>query len=570
MVQDWIEEQLRRSAHLPRRCGYAFPVVAQNRGGCPIDGCVLVATCVSPGPQAVDSALAREVLREPLELLGHLEKRARARGHELRVLPGPSLQAEFKVTGDSCGLALAIADQAAENDLIPSGLVALSGEIKWKPGAPEVAPIGEAQLKLLVLEQELPGCHFFCCTESDLPTSARVTVHALAAGTSVEAVFEQVREVERQLAACQRDRRGFGVTADEACRPPTHPSLADALALPVRNEPHPERSFQVRLKLDIDFDPSHLTALIRPGGGWRLAERKDYYSWFAKMNLEAMHAWARDLLLWHDDGKGERPAVLLMDLSRLPEACVLNPPSGTALRLSQIDVVAYGSSSDGGRARAAMGLVFEGGACSLGEALSFVSSRANLLKFRVALRGGAEVSVKDLAWRIEHSLREGTRPQPDVSPGAPAPGRGSVQLWQIVHVTQSVWPAAPTATQADLLALAWRLVATVSKPKPGYPKGLEILHDLDSSLAQRTKYGLHDNGGSFLVGATDEKFNEENKPRVVMETHYLHFLLASRHALVGREPLPATALQLMSSVELHRLYYRHCEEWFSRTNRPAH
>lgn len=350
--------------------------------------------------------------------------------------------------------------------------------------------------------------------------------------------------------------------------------LESCLALPVANADGRRPAFQVRLVFDVPLDEGWLEDPV----GWRPATNEGYYRWFSKTRRSALRVWTEEILGWTNGARG-LPTVLLSDMSQLRGARVQGQDGLPDVRLHSIDLVPFrGAGLDemprkigfGRRdmrprpTSGALGLVFRGKACTVADYLRWTSSRAKMSKLRLASprleRLGATMNIAGLVGELQLALSEGRRP--DLRKMNARRGGLEFQLCQAVHLPRDVfgYDDSITEDQAQLVSATASLIASASRPRKGYPKDPDSTKMWMHPRSPQTIYALDDAGATFLIGASEDGFNQTTKPVVALEPHYLQWLLAQHVDTVS--PAPQLLLSRSFTEAVRRTYMMRCLEFF--------
>ena len=350
--------------------------------------------------------------------------------------------------------------------------------------------------------------------------------------------------------------------------------LNQCLALPIANADGRRPAFQVRLVFDVPLDEGWLEKPI----AWRPATNEGYYRWFSKTRRSALRVWTEEILGWTKGARG-LPKVLLSDMSQLRGARVEGQEGMPDVRLHSIDLVPFRSSGldemprkigfgrRGTRAQptsGALGLVFRGKACTVGEYLRWTSSRAKMSKLQLVSRRlerlGATANIAGLVGELQLALSEGRRP--DLRKMNARRGGLEFQLCQAVHFPRKVfgYDDSMTEEQAQLVGATASLIASASRPRKGYPKDPDSTKMWTHPRSPQTIYALDDAGATVLMGASEDGFNQTTKPVVALEPHYLQWLLAQHVDTVN--PAPLLLLSRSFTEAVRRKYMMRCLEFF--------
>jgi hypothetical protein len=100
----------------------------------------------------------------------------------------------------------------------------------------------------------------------------------------------------------------------------------------------------------------------------------------------------------------------------------------------------------------------------------------------------------------------------------------------VAHVPGEGWDFSSEERSDDTVTsfTAAAMILTAARPRPEYPKLSPNTRRFMLPESPNTLYAIHDGGMGALLGPTRDKFNQSQKPRIVMEAHYLQWIIAKQ------------------------------------------
>ncbi len=416
----------------------------------------------------------------------------------------------------------------------------------------EVLEVDHLIEKLEGLLREAPSITTVCIPEKNLePLPGHIQEQLQI--IRVNSVREAIRWLWPSEVGQATEPSSPGVNAEQPLDPEVR---SKAMALPIACRSAPARSFVTRLIYPIRMTPE---SLEQAPAGWRRMEKIDQgVSYFSKLKILETDGFRRateGVLFWRECSVGSLPLVFELNLNLLHNQTIVET-GPLAIRLRRVDLIPL---QDGDGATGLLSFCFEGGACTLGDYLKWVSLR-DFGKIKLQNPNGDEkqsVRIGGFFKEIKAAISSERSPQLEAMSKAVTLEKPRICQFLLSPEDQR-WP---TEGHDPVFEAGWRLAASFSRLNDRYPKGggANVSHwTHDEGLD--TRYGIHPYGITAWAHAA-EQFNRETKSRLVCEALYLLWIVARNLAETGADPTPIRVLQ-DETVRLE--FFQRCFNFFKQ------
>ena len=452
--------------------------------------------------------------------------------------------ARRKSAGLAAALATAIGIKNMHNET-PGLAIAATGEVN---STGDVLKVDNLAVKLKALVREAPHIRTVCIPQvnaQQVPGGLPSELEVVPVGSIGEA-FEKVLNLT--------GIRPAGPALRAASAAPSEDLYEAALAIPLGGGDDGS-AFSARLLRCVQL---HDCFWDQTPPGWRREVKTKYYSYFGRLHRTAPPHFLRatqDILAWRPHEGKSLPAVYTLE-SHLLRDRTRARHDGLNLTLESVDLIPFNSLG----ARVGMlGFRVRGSDCTVGQYLRWAAARAALgkLELRDARGNPPVLTLGGLFEAMEHAVLKGA--ELDLEAATRPISLGDLSFTQCMLLPKDhPWPE-PGAEPADpVFELAWRLLATQSRPRPGYPKGSEkSLLLWDHPDAKLTRFAMHRSGFSVLSHASDE-FNRTSKFAIVDKALYLQWLVVTEMRNLGLDP---KLLYRAHKQEVRAQFARRCWEF---------
>ena len=355
----------------------------------------------------------------------------------------------------------------------------------------------------------------------------------------------------------------FSISADEL--PQSISIWEQTMAIPIANPCKPAKSFITKLIYPIKFCPQWLNMELP---GWRRVTKIDPYKYLSSvdfLNDGYFQGKTANLLCWQPTAKGLLPCIFKFDLSYLPgKSRLLKSAAGLpTVVLDEIDLVPLPS-----KPMAFLGIQLSGSACTIEQYLQWVSQR---LFCRLELATGNKQfdafhpTIGGLRDELQRSL---CNQSPIIPSGlgyrSKQVERPKIFQYLLLDSSQKWFDRLTTPSP---LSRAWQLLATFSRPKPGYPKGELRISQWEHPDSLHTRYAIHRYGATILAHAGNN-FNCGTKRHIFTKAHYLQWIVLRQLLNVMDGIISGITINEMRALHKHydeetrRYFYHNCFEFF--------